>query len=229
MHSAGQVRQAEGAKCNSNRNDGSHSARRHLRQFACDQADDAVIGPLDATVATHRHAAGCAKRNVCRTISTAPAGFYVGTGVGQSRYDMDFGNQVQAAYDNSVFTVTGASMGRTHDTAYRVFGGYQFSPYVAIEGGWQDLGSVNDNYGLRNTRGDTFSRSAEWSLSGFNATLVGMYPFARRFAVIGKVGAFFSDSSSARPRRAALALAPCSTGPTTTMFDSLGASAGRTN
>jgi OOP family OmpA-OmpF porin len=119
-------------------------------------------------------------------------GFYIGAGAGQSRYDMDFGSQVQAAYADSPFAVTGASMGRTHDTAYRVFGGYQFSPYVAIEGGWQDLGSVNGNYELTNTHGDTFSRSAEWSLSGFNATLVGMYPFAERFAVIGKVGAFFS-------------------------------------
>ena len=119
-------------------------------------------------------------------------GFYVGAGAGQSRYDMDFGSQVQSAYDNTLFTVAGAGMGRTHDTAYRVFGGYQFSPYVAVEGGWQDLGSVNGNYGLRNTHGDTFDRRAEWSLSGFSATLVGMYPFAERFAVIGKVGAFFS-------------------------------------
>lgn len=120
-------------------------------------------------------------------------GFYLGAGAGQSRYNMDFGSQVMNAYGSTVFAVTGASLDRTHDTAWRIFGGYQFSPYVAVEGGWQDLGSAKGNYALRNTaNGETFSRRAEWDLSGFNATLVGMYPFAERFAVMGKVGAFFS-------------------------------------
>src|SRR4051812_14220293 len=135
----------------------------------------------------------CSVYSVTPVVAAPPTtGFYVGAGGGQSRYSIDFASQVRGAYDGSAFVVTGAGMDRTQDTGYRVFGGYQFSPYVAIEGGWQDLGSVDGNYGLRNAHGDTFARNAEWSLSGFSATLVGMYPFAERFAAIGKVGAFFS-------------------------------------
>ena len=120
-------------------------------------------------------------------------GFYAGAGAGQSRYNIDFASQVHGAYDGTAFAVTSASMDRKHDTAWRIFGGYQFMPYVAVEGGWQDLGSAKGDYALRNTQnGETFSRQAEWDLSGFNATLVGIYPFAERFAVTGKVGAFFS-------------------------------------
>ena len=128
------------------------------------------------------------------TLCAAPpaTGFYAGLGLGQSRYGIDFAGQVERAYEGTAFAVTGASTGRMHDTAYRVLGGYQFSPYVAIEGGWQHLGSVNGSYALQTVHADTFARNAEWKLSGFNATLVGTYPFAERFAAIGKLGAFFS-------------------------------------
>jgi len=139
----------------------------------------------------------CAAALSFATLNTSAAppvtGFYIGAGAGQSRYNIDFGNQVHAAYDGTVFSVTSASMDRRHDTAWRLIGGYQFSPYTAVEGGWQDLGSAKGEYALLNSRnGETFARRAEWDLLGFNATLVGIYPFAERFAVTGKVGAFFS-------------------------------------
>ena len=140
-------------------------------------------------------ACACALTGAALTATAAPgdAGFYIGIGVGQSRYNIDFANQVSQAYGSTVFTVTSATMDRTHDTASRIFGGYQFSPHIAVEGGWQDFGSATGNYALRNTsNGDTFQRQAEWGLSGFNATLVGMIPFAERFTINGKVGAFFS-------------------------------------
>jgi OOP family OmpA-OmpF porin len=142
-----------------------------------------------------RPACAAALTLVALTAWAAPpvTGFYLGAGVGQSRYSIDFGSQVESAYGATAFAVIDAGMGSTHDTAYRVFGGYRFSPYVAVEGGWQDLGSATGNYTLRNTvNGDVFARSDKWELSGFNAMLVGMYPFAERFAVLGKVGAFFS-------------------------------------
>lgn len=123
----------------------------------------------------------------------ADAGVYIGAGVGQARYGIDLGQQVAQAYATSPFAVSSARLDGAHDTAYRVFAGYAFSPHFAVEAGWQDLGSVNGGYSLRNTSTDeTFGRNDTWDLSGVDALFVAQYPFAERFAILGKVGAFYS-------------------------------------
>jgi OmpA-OmpF porin, OOP family len=89
-------------------------------------------------------------------------GFYVGASVGQSTADCD----IPSCDDK--------------DTAYRVFGGYQFSRNLAIEGGYSPLGEVSG-------AGATLEANA-WDLVG-----VGIYPINPQFSVYGKLGFYNAE------------------------------------
>ena len=81
----------------------------------------------------------------------------------------------------------GASIGQSKlddfdDTASRLFGGYQFSPNFAMEGGYQDLGSV------------TASGHAA-TVTAFDFSFVGSWEMGNRFALLGRVGMYRSQTS----------------------------------
>jgi len=66
-----------------------------------------------------------------------------------------------------------------NDTAFRLFGGYQFNRNIAVELGYADLGKVSVSV-------PGFSASVEanaWDLSG-----VFSWPFANQFAAFGRLG-----------------------------------------
>ena len=73
-----------------------------------------------------------------------------------------------------------AKLDERHDTAVKVFGGYQFQPSFAIEGGYHDLGKV---------------RSA--SVTAFDVSFVGSWELGNRFAILGRIGAYRADTSDA--------------------------------
>ena len=73
-------------------------------------------------------------------------------------------------------------LGDFNDTASRVFGGYQFTPNFAMEGGYQDLGSV------------TASGHAA-TVTAFDFSFVGSWEMGNRFALLGRVGAYRSSTS----------------------------------
>jgi OOP family OmpA-OmpF porin len=81
----------------------------------------------------------------------------------------------------------GASIGQsklesTNDTAARGFGGYQFTPNFAMEGGYADLGSVS-----------FAGRSA--GITAFDFSFVGSWELGNRYAVLGRVGAYRAETS----------------------------------
>lgn len=63
---------------------------------------------------------------------------------------------------------------------YELLAGYQFSPYLAVEGNYTDFGS----YGNSLTRAD---------VDGFGAAVVGQLPITNVFALYAKGGMFWSD------------------------------------
>jgi OOP family OmpA-OmpF porin len=93
-----------------------------------------------------------------------------------------------AAQLNMSSVYVGGSLGRSNfkapsetDTAWRLFGGYQFHRNFAAEIGYHDLGEVNF------VQGD---RSAKlWELVG-----VGMWPVANALSVYGKLGGYYGKS-----------------------------------
>lgn len=82
----------------------------------------------------------------------------------------------------------GASIGRADyrtadqtDTAWRLFGGYQFHRNFAAELGLHHLGEVTQNFGTRD--------AMLWELVG-----VGSFPVANALSVYGKLGGYYGKS-----------------------------------
>jgi len=113
-------------------------------------------------------------------------GFYAGAGIGQATVKVD-----DADFDAS-------------DTAFKVFGGYNFNDNFAAEVTYFDGGAPGETFDLGG--GDTGRIEAEFT--GLNLSVVGRIPVSESFALFAKVGyasydvkaratAFgFSDSAS---------------------------------
>jgi OOP family OmpA-OmpF porin len=132
-------------------------------------------------------------------------GWYVAASVGESKIDED-----REALD-AEFLFLLAELGATanftsssledSDTAFALLGGYRFSRYFAIEGGYQDLGA----FSYQAEGGISFpfppgvfpvSTSIDVESSGFTLAGVGSLPLGESFDVHGKVGVFFADTES---------------------------------
>ena len=77
------------------------------------------------------------------------------------------------------------------DSAFKLFGGYQFNPHFAVEGGYADLGKVK---GSGVTSGVNLDASTK--LSAWDVAAVGSWPFASQFSVFGKLGAYYGTVDS---------------------------------
>lgn len=91
------------------------------------------------------------------------AGFYVGAGIGDFSVEVD-------GFDGS-------------DTGYKVFGGYQFMRFFAVELEYIDGGTVEDG-GL------------EIDVSGFNLSAMGILPVGERFSLFAKLGMIAWDADA---------------------------------
>jgi OOP family OmpA-OmpF porin len=93
-----------------------------------------------------------------------------------------------AAQLNMSSVYIGGSLGRSDfkapsetDTAWRLFGGYQFHRNFAAEIGYHDLGQVNFVGGQRTAK--------VWDLVG-----IGLWPVANALSVYGKLGGYYGKS-----------------------------------
>ena len=98
----------------------------------------------------------------------ADKGFYAGAGVGQSLVD-------EASHDDE-------------DTAFSVFGGYQFNRWFGLEGGYADLGKLESN-GI----------GPDLEASSVYVTAVGTVPFTDKFSGYAKAGFQRWDLDTALP------------------------------
>lgn len=104
-----------------------------------------------------------------------PSGPYVGASVGRFNLHvrhLDAGN-------TSVTSITASD-----DNSWKVFGGYRFNPYIAIEGDYIDFGSPNDRFTATGSNGNY-----RIDLSGFAPYVVGSVPLGpvELFAKVGYV------------------------------------------
>jgi len=90
-----------------------------------------------------------------------PGSSYMGFNAGQS--DFSLGNG------------TGLFSGDDKDTAYSLYAGSYFNPYLGLELGYTDFGKA------KRGGGDT-------KAMGFNLSLIGKYPLGTSFNLLGKVG-----------------------------------------
>ena len=88
-------------------------------------------------------------------------GFYAGASLGEASVEVD-----DVGFDGS-------------DTSFKVFGGYTFNQYVALEAAYFDGGSAEERFG---------PGVVGVELSGLNASVVGRLPVSEAFTLFGKLG-----------------------------------------
>ena len=80
---------------------------------------------------------------------------------------------------------------RDRDSGYRLYAGYQFNRYWALEGGYFDLGK----FGYTANTVPLGSLTGDIRLKGWNLDLVGTLPLSDRFSLLGRVGANYADTN----------------------------------
>ncbi len=109
--------------------------------------------------------------------------FYGGGSIGQSRAKIDT-ERISASLLGSGLATTSMSTDE-RDTAYKLFGGYQFNRHFGLEGGYFNLG----RFGFNTTTSPAGTLNGEIKLQGVNLDLVGTWPLSPRWSVLGRVGA----------------------------------------
>lgn len=116
-------------------------------------------------------------------------GWYGGLGVGPSRSNID-----EDRLSNSLLGsgLTSTSIDEdTHDTGYKLFGGYQFGPFFALEGGYFDLG----RFGFKATTVPVGTLTGDIRLQGLNLDAIGRVPFTEKFSAFGRAGLTYVDTA----------------------------------
>lgn len=124
----------------------------------------------------------------------AESPFYIGASYGLTRSDVKT-SQV-ASYVNACAGISCSKDG--NDSGFSLFGGYSFNHNLAIEAAFVDLG---DTASIDSSGGSGTSATRQ-STDGIRIALVGSYPVADRFTLLGKIGFYrwtsdtsFSNSS----------------------------------
>ncbi|MFI4941114.1 MAG: outer membrane beta-barrel protein [Burkholderiales bacterium] len=115
-------------------------------------------------------------------------GWYGGANVGQSRAKIDDGRIVGDLLVDE-FSTTSISDDK-HDTGYKLFGGYQFNPNFALEGGYYDLGQ----FGFTANTTPAGSLNGNIKLRGINLDAVGLLPFTEKLSGFARVGLNYADA-----------------------------------
>ncbi|HEX2584019.1 MAG TPA: OmpA family protein, partial [Steroidobacteraceae bacterium] len=116
------------------------------------------------------------------SVSAAEPGGYIGGNLGQSHANMD-NDGIARGLLSSGITATSITV-HERDLAYKLFGGYQFSRYFAIEGGYFDLGKFDFT---ANTI-PAGSLTGNIKLKGVNVDAVGFAPFTDNFSGFARIG-----------------------------------------
>jgi OOP family OmpA-OmpF porin len=141
----------------------------------------------------------------------ADTGFYVGASIGQSSFDVSKSDADDLMIE--AFELAGDALGigvgydiessdlDDSDTAYSLFVGYRFLPYLAVEGAWLDLGEAQyKSSGMVTVFDSVESMTADaatelnWSSSGPVLSALAIWPISDRWEVFGRLGAYFADT-----------------------------------
>lgn len=109
-------------------------------------------------------------------------GWYGGFNIGKAKATID-DERITSSLLGAGFTTTSIA-DRDDHTGFKVYGGYQFSRYFALEGGYFDLGK----FGFTAATLPTGTLTGDIKLTGVNLDLVLSVPLTHRFSVFGRVG-----------------------------------------
>ena len=116
------------------------------------------------------------------------SGWYIGANVGQARAKID-DPRITSGLLAGGFTTTSIANDE-RDTGYKLFTGYQFNRYFALEGGYFDLGK----FGFTATTIPAGTLRGDIKLRGLNLDLVGTLPITDKLSAFGRVGANYAEA-----------------------------------
>jgi OOP family OmpA-OmpF porin len=108
--------------------------------------------------------------------------WYGGINIGQAREHFDHAMMARSVLPPA-FAVTGTSDDR-RDTGYKLYAGYRFHRYFAVEGGYFNLGKFD----FTATTLPAGTLSGNIKVDGLNLDLVGILPITDRFSAFGRIG-----------------------------------------
>ena len=115
-------------------------------------------------------------------------GWYGGLNVGQSRAEIDDARITSNLLAGGLRTTSISDDDR--DFGYKVFGGYKFNRFLAVEGGYFDLGKFS--FTANTVPLGTLSGNIK--LRGVNLDLVGILPITERFSAFGRAGVNYAEA-----------------------------------
>lgn len=109
-------------------------------------------------------------------------GWYGGANIGRSSATIDNARITSGLASTGLATTAIAN--RDRDTAYKIYGGYQFNKYIGLEGGYFDLGK----FGFKANTLPLGTLDGNIRLRGFNLDAVGTLPLSEKFSALGRIG-----------------------------------------
>lgn len=115
-------------------------------------------------------------------------GWYAGFGLGSSRATID-NSKISSTLLGAGFT-TNSVNDDENSLGWKLQGGYQFNPYIAVEGGYFNLG----RFGFNAQTLPPGALDGQFKLQGINLDLVGLIPITDRFSAFGRFGVDYSKT-----------------------------------
>ena len=116
--------------------------------------------------------------------------YYWGLGVGQSQSQLDDSKTTNSLLRSS--TSPSSFTSERQDTAYKLFGGYQFNRNIGLELGYFNFGKFT--YGTAVPGGTINGR---YETEGINLDLVGTLPLSQKWSALARVGANYANTRDA--------------------------------
>jgi OOP family OmpA-OmpF porin len=126
---------------------------------------------------------------------------YIGAAIGRSRVHID--DRAAARQVTTPTQTVNAWSSDEKDVGFKLFAGKHINRYLAVEGGYFDLG--NFTYNTRTVQGGTLNGDVR--IRGINADLIGKLPVSQRFMLFARAGMAYvkadTDFSGSRVNEAA--------------------------
>ena len=116
------------------------------------------------------------------------SGPYLGGSVGLSKAKIDDA-RITSSLLASGFATTSIDDDNRH-VGYKLFGGYQFNKFVALEAGYFDLGK----FGFQATTNPPGTLSGTIKLRGVNLDVLGIVPFTEKFSAFARAGVTYVEA-----------------------------------
>ena len=120
--------------------------------------------------------------------SADDTGWYSGVNVGRSRAKID-DPRISAGLQRGGFA-SSSIVDDDRATGFKLYGGYQFNRYFALEGGYFDLGK----FGYTATTVPAGTLRGDIRLKGLNLDTVGILPITDKLSAFGRVGVAYADA-----------------------------------